>query len=126
MRIFMNSFLIFLFPFLQKEGHYERHNQFCGGMNGSDIKWSLVINDNKTYSFQIVERKNEYLSKPKTTFLVGTWELSVGTLKLSDWAKKGDTLLFYKSQDRLMFLSDKSKINNRSLIYLDYLEQTKN
>lgn len=126
MQIFSNPLFIYLIFVIQGDCHYERHNQFCGGVNGSDIKWSLVVKENKTYFFQIVEVKNEYLSKPKTTFLTGTWGSIGDTLKLSGATEKGDILFFYKDKNKLIFQSDRSRIRSRSLVYLDYLERPDN
>jgi hypothetical protein len=125
MQIVVNFLFLFSLLNSQVEGRYERHNQSCGGMNGTDIKWNLEIMNNKTYTLQITERKNEYSSKPKMLFIGGTWESIADTLKLSDWAKKEDVLVFYKNEGRLIFQRSKSKIQNRNLVYLDYLERLK-
>ena len=116
----------FLLPFLnmQTEGHYERHNQFCGGIYSTDINWYLDIQENNIYSLQITAKKNEYLSKPKTTFITGTWQIQADTIKLSSWGKEGNLLVFYKKDERLLFQSNKSNFTSRDLVYLDYLEKT--
>src|SRR5436190_639029 len=59
MGYFFKVVLVFVVLNTQIEGRYERHNQFCGGMNGSDIKWSLDVKKNKTYTLEITKRKNE-------------------------------------------------------------------
>jgi uncharacterized lipoprotein YehR (DUF1307 family) len=123
MKSLYSYFFLFSILNLQIEGRYERHNQFCGDINGTDIRWSLDIKENKTYVLEITARKNEYLSKPKTTFISGTWQEEADTIKLSHWAKKDNVLIFYKKNDRLMFQSSKSKFQSRDLIYLDYLEK---
>lgn len=125
MQTIINFLLLFSVLSSPIEGLYERHNQFCGGMNGRDVKWSLEIKDNKMYDLKITERRNEYGSKPKVTFIGGRWEYVADTLKLSNWAQKEDILVFYKKEGRLTFQSNKSKIQSRSLVYLDYLENSK-
>ncbi len=123
MKSLYSYFFLFIILNLQIEARYERHNQFCGGMNGTDIKWSLEINENKTYALQITSRKNEYLSKPKTTFIAGTWQVEADTVKLSNWSKTDNLLIFYKKDNKLVFQNSKSKFQNKDLIYLDYLEK---
>lgn len=123
MKSLYSCFFLFSILNLQIAGRYERHNQFCGGMNGIDIKWSLDIRGNKTYILEITTKKNEYLSKPKKTFITGTWQVEADTIKLSHWAQKDNVLIFYKKDDRLIFQSNKSKFQDRDLIYLDYLEK---
>lgn len=123
-------FFIFSIINLQIEGRYERHNQFCGGMNGSDIKWSLEIKENKTYVFQITKRKNEYLSKPKTTLLSGTWQIANDTLKLYQFGKMDNALMFVMTEDKLVFQNNKLMLSNnkmtlpsKDLLFLDYLSK---
>jgi hypothetical protein len=107
---------------MQVNNHYVRHNQSCGGMNGTDTKWSLDLNDNNTFTFKITERKNQYLSKPKTTLINGTWKANADTLKLFQWVRKDDMLIFYKEDNRLIFQNNKSTLDSSQLLYLDYLE----
>lgn len=116
---------LFLFSVLNSptEGRYERHNQFCGGMNGADVKWSLDMKGNKMYALKITEIRNEYGSKPKVTFIGGTWQSVADTLTLSNWEQKEDVLVFYKKEGRLIFQSNKSTSQSSSLVYLDYLEK---
>jgi len=92
-------------------------------MNGLDISWKLAIKDNGIYTFQIEEKENDYLAKPRLIFSSGIWELNADTLKLSEGAQNGDVIFFYKSGSRLIFEGGKSKIRNQSFVYLDYLEQ---
>lgn len=125
----MQTIIHFLFLFsslgLSMEGRYERYNQFCGGMNGKDVKWSLEIKGNKMYSLNITERSNEYGSKPKLTFTGGKWESVADTVKLYNRSQKEEVLVFYKKEGRLIFQHNKSKTQSRGLVYLDYLESPK-
>lgn len=120
MKIFAIAFIFFI---LQNDTLYERHNQFCGSMNSSDIKWKLEIKENKTYSFRITEQKNAHPSKKQSIFLTGSWERHADTLKLTDWTKDGNTLFFYEKENTLVFQALKSKIKSRPLVFLDYLEK---
>ncbi len=92
-------------------------------MNGADVKWSLEMKGNKTYGLKITEIRNEYGSKPKVTFIGGTWESVADTLKVSNWKQKEGVLVFYKKEGKLIFQSNKSTTKMRSLVYLDYLEK---
>ncbi len=122
-KILYGYFFLFSFFNIQMEGRYERHNQFCGGINGTDIKWSLDIKENNVFSLQIIARKNEYLGKPTTTLITGAWQAQQDTIKLSGWGKDTNLLIFYKKDQRLLFQSSKSKFATRDLVYLDYLEK---
>jgi hypothetical protein len=122
MKILHKLFILSSLMNMQVNNHYVRHNQSCGGMNGTDTKWSLDLNDNNTFTFKITERKNQYLSKPKTTLINGTWKANADTLKLFQWVRKDDMLIFYKEDNRLIFQNNKSTLDSSQLLYLDYLE----
>ena len=123
MQSFITSAFAFLLLCFQGDNLYQRRNQFCGGMNGLDITWKLDIKANGVYTFRVAEKKNDYLAKSRLIFSTGIWELNADTLKLTEGAKNGDVLTFYKSEGRLIFEGSRSKTRNHSFVYLDYLEQ---
>jgi hypothetical protein len=124
MGYFFKVVLVFVVLNTQIEGRYERHSQFCGGMNGSDMKWSLDVKKNKTYTLEITKRKNEYLSKSQNVFIMGLWRIEGDTLKLYQLGKEDSAFVFCKKEDKLILVNNKYKTENE-LFFLDYLEKTK-
>jgi len=125
MRTLFFYFLLFTVLGFQPEGQYERRNQFCGGMNGADIKWSLDIKPGNTYVLSITKKTNDYLKKPKITSFVGTWKKEEDTLRLHQWGHADKTLTFYQKEDKLVFQKHKLTLEEGDLLYLDYLQKTK-
>jgi hypothetical protein len=124
MKILLSYLFILWMCGVQPEGRYERHNQFCGGLNGEDIKWALDINKNQTYILQITRKNNNYSSKPKLGTIAGTWELRVDTLKLYNLKKTNNPLIFYIKDNRVIFLNNVAVLPNSDLLYLDYLTKS--
>lgn len=120
---YYNFFFLLAFILNQPEGQYQRHKQFCGGLNGVDYKWSLDIEKDGSYIFQTTSKKNEFLSTSKNDLILGVCEVSKDTLKLFKSPIKDSVIIFYLNGDKLVYLKDKSNIKNKSLFFLDYLEK---
>lgn len=120
---FCYLFLLQLLDF-QPQGRYERHNQFCGGMDGADMNWSLDIKTNYIYTLSITKKTNNYLQKPKKTSITGTWKKEGDTLRLYQWGNVDKTLMFYQQDDKLIFQKRKLSFEESDLLYLDYLQKT--
>lgn len=120
----LKSFLFFCLSGLQFEGRYEAHKQICTGIKVTDIKWSLEVKPNGNFLLQITKATNEYLSKPQSKTIVGTWKSSNDTLQLNQWGKSDSAVFFYQKEQKLFFQSAKPK--NNDFLLLDYFSKSGN
>jgi hypothetical protein len=125
MRLVYKSLLVFIIPFFRVGGSYEGHTQVCRGLTALDIRWVLNLNEHNSYSLRTTELKNEYLSKPKETFISGIWEIKDDTLKLYEWGKKGNALTFSVKGDTLIFQNNNPILPRKDLAYLGCLYNKK-